>query len=66
MFSLLQAYQSYERRVIRGELQGRAAARQRPLAVQVGDLLIAAGLRLKRPYCAEPSLTRSSLTGSTP
>jgi hypothetical protein len=65
VFSVYHAYECYERRVMRGEFAGRSASTHAPLAVRLGDLLIAAGLRLKRPYCPNNLLTRSSLHGST-
>ena len=72
MKSLYNAYQAYERRVIRGELDNipRAAAKRstprEPLLAQVGDLLIHTGLRLKRRYAAGKTLAWSPMTGSKP
>jgi hypothetical protein len=64
VFSIYHAYECYERRVMRGEFSARSAGFHPPLAVRVGDLLIATGLRLKRPYCPKNSLARSSFNGS--
>ena len=72
MKSLYHAYQAYERRVIRGELDNspgiaanRAAPRE-PLLAQFGDLLIHTGLKLKRRYAAGKSMAWSPMTGSKP
>ncbi len=70
MKSLYTAYQAYERRVIRGELDNipRVAAKRsaprEPLLAQVGDLLIHTGFRLKRRYAAGKPMAWSPLTGS--
>jgi hypothetical protein len=70
MKSLYDAYQAYERRVIRGEFDktSRAAANRpalhEPLLAQVGDLLIRTGLKLKRRYAAGKPMAWSPLTGS--
>ena len=72
MKSLYHAYQSYERRAIRGELDAapintiRLPAWHEPLSALVGDLLIQAGLRLKRRYTAGKPMAWSPLTGSKP
>ena len=72
MKSLYHAYEAYERRVIRGELDTipRNAVKQsvprEPLLAQVGDLLIHTGLRLKRRYAAGKPMAWSPLTGSKP
>ncbi len=72
MKSLYTAYQAYEHRVIRGELDNipRAAAKRstsrEPLLAQVGDLLIHTGLRLKRRYAAGKPMAWSPMTGSKP
>ncbi|MBE3067539.1 MAG: hypothetical protein IMZ73_08960 [Chloroflexi bacterium] len=72
MKSLYNAYQAYERRVIRGELDNtpgivvnRSAPRE-PLLAQFGDLLIHTGLRLKRRYAASKPMAWSPMTGSKP
>ena len=68
MLSLYHAYQSYERRILRGELDSRlpreAPAYQRRLAAGLGNVLIRAGAGLKRHYGCENSLSCSSLTRS--
>jgi hypothetical protein len=64
MMSFYRAYQCFERRVIRGELHSRLT--RQPLRVRLGDWLIRAGLRLKRPYSAEPRLNSSTLSRSIP
>ena len=72
MKSLYDAYQAYERRVIRGEFDrpsrmaaNRSAPRE-PLLAQFGDLLIHVGLKLKRRYAAGKPMAWSPLTGSKP
>jgi hypothetical protein len=72
MKSFYNAYQAYERRVIRGELDNtpriavdRPAPRE-PLLAQFGDLLIRTGLRLKRRYAAGKTMAWSPMTGSKP
>lgn len=71
MKSLYQAYQAYERRVERGELFPLRPARSHltpashePLLVLFGDLLIQAGLKLKRRYAAGKPMAWSPMTGS--
>jgi len=72
MKSLYHAYQAYERRVIRSELDntpGKAVNRfapREPLLAQVGDLLIHTGLRLKRRYATGKLMAWSPMTGSKP
>jgi len=72
MNSLYDAYQAYERRVIRGEFDkvpGKAANRpvpREPLLAQLGDLLIHTGLKLKRQYTPVTPMAWSPLTGSKP
>jgi hypothetical protein len=72
MKSLYNAYQAYERRVIRGEFDkipriavNRSAPRESLLA-QFGDLLIRTGLRLKRRYSGGKPMAWSPMTGSKP
>jgi len=72
MESIYSAYQAYERRVMRGELDitprkavKRSAPRE-PLLAQVGDLLIHTGLKLKRRYAAGKPMSWSAMTGSKP
>lgn len=70
MKSLYHAYLAYERRAIRGELDTatpRKAVRQvtfHPLQERLGDLLIMAGLRLKRRTAAGKPMAWSPLSGS--
>jgi hypothetical protein len=72
MKSLYDAYQAYERRVIRGEfdktsrMTAKRSAPREPLLAQFGDLLIHAGLKLKRRYAAGKPMAWSPLTGSKP
>jgi hypothetical protein len=72
MKSLYHAYEAYERRVIRGELDTiprkavKHPAPREPLLAQVGDLLIRTGLKLKRRYAAGKPMAWSPLTGSKP
>ncbi len=70
MKSLYNAYQAYERRVIRGEFDkssrmaaNRPAPRE-PLLAQFGDLLIHTGLKLKRRYATGKPMAWSPMTGS--
>jgi len=72
MKSFYHAYQAYELRVIRGEMDwntGRRTKRpgmQEPLLARLGDLLIQAGLQLKRQQVAGKPMAWSPLTGSKP
>ena len=72
MKSFYSAYQAYEIRVIRGEMDGNAGKKTRraevhePLLTRLGDLLIQAGMRLKRQPVAGKSMAWSPLTGSKP
>jgi hypothetical protein len=72
MKSMYDAYQAYERRVIRGEYDNtrgktiHRSAPRKPLLVQFGDLLINTGLRLKRRYSTGKSMAWSPMTGSKP
>ena len=72
MKSFFSAYQAYEIRVIRGEMDGNAGKKTRrpeayePLLARLGDLLIQAGMRLKRQPVAGKSMAWSPLTGSKP
>jgi hypothetical protein len=64
------AYQAYERRVIRGEFDNspRSAIKptspREPLLVKLGDLLINTGLKLKRRYATGKPMAWSPMTGS--
>lgn len=71
MESLYQAYQAYERRVIRGEFyQPRPAVTyirysfREPALARLGDFLIRTGMRLKCRYAAGKPMAWSPLTGS--
>ena len=72
MKSLYHAYEAYERRFIRGEFDFypkqaiKLTATSEPLMVQIGDLLIHTGLRLKRRYAAGKPMAWSPLIGSKP
>ena len=66
------AYQAYERRVIRGEFSGRSPgakpaglASTEPFLARFGDFLISTGTRLKRHYLAEKPLTWTPVTRSS-
>lgn len=69
MISLLKAYQSYERRVQHGELDTlpkktvKWSERGDLILAQFGELLIQAGLRLKRPRASNRALSFSPMTG---
>jgi hypothetical protein len=68
MLSLYHAYESYERRVLHGELEARlpreVPAYQRRWAALLGNVLIKAGAGLKRHYGCENPLACQSLTRS--
>ena len=72
MKSLYHAYEAYERRVIRGELDNspekdlKPSTRREPMLAQFGDLLIQTGIRLKRRQAASKPMTWSPMTGSKP
>ena len=72
MSTLYDAYQAYERQVIRGEFDStakridRLPVRHEPLLEQLADLLIASGMRLKRRYAAGKTMAWSPLSGSRP
>lgn len=69
MISLLNAYQSYERRVQNGELDNypekkvKWAERGDLILAQFGELLIQAGLRLKRHRATSGSLSFAPMSG---
>jgi len=73
MKSLYHAYQAYEHRVVRGEFSTRrpvratnqSAARE-PILSRFGDLLIRAGMKLKRRSAAGKPMAWSPMTGSKP
>jgi hypothetical protein len=70
MSSFNHAYQAYERRVIRGEMDyhpkksARRTVTHEPLAARIGDLLIQTGLKLKRRYSPGKSMSWSPMTWS--
>jgi hypothetical protein len=70
MKSLYHAYEAYERRVIRGEMCTKVwkpavpPKSRKPLLVLVGDLLIRAGLKIKRYQAAGKPMVLSPLTRS--
>lgn len=71
MISLLNAYQSYERRIQRGEFDYSNTAvkwskRGDLILAQFGELLIQAGTRLKRHRASCQPLSFSPSTGSKP
>jgi hypothetical protein len=72
MKSYYSAYLAYENRVIRGEMEGNTGmiTKHPPLRVSplsmLADLLIRAGLKLKRQQAAGKPMTWSPLTGSKP
>jgi hypothetical protein len=72
MKSLYQAYEAYERKVMRGETGGslqettRQLEVREPLLAQIGEMLIQAGLRLKRRHIAGKPIAWSTVTGSKP
>lgn len=69
MISLLNAYQSYERRIQHGELDNfpkktlKWPERGDLILAQLGELLIQAGLKLKRHRASSRSLSFSPMTG---
>jgi hypothetical protein len=70
MGSFFQAYESFERRILRGEFfspagsRRKAASRAEPFLSRLGDVLIHAGLKLKRLTAAGKPLALSSISGS--
>jgi len=71
MESLLHAYETYERRAIRDEFSTRRPLQKqnRPpfttiMESSLGDLMIKAGLKLKRHALAGKSMAWSPMTGS--
>jgi len=71
MKSLYHAYQAYERRVGRGEFSPRChveavnkSAVHEPILERFGDLLIRAGLKLKRRSATGKPMAWSPMTGS--
>ena len=72
MISLLNAYQSYERRIQRGELDTFSTktvkwpGRRDLILAQFGELLIQAGMRLKHHRASSQSLSFSPMTGGKP
>jgi hypothetical protein len=72
MNSLHDAYQAYERRVMRGEFDKTPrktpmqTAPREPLLERFGDLLIHTGMRLKRRHAAGRPMAWSPMTGSKP
>jgi hypothetical protein len=70
MNSLFDAYQAYERQVIRGEfnkVSGKTADRsvpREPLLVKIGDLLIQIGQKLKQRHSTGKPMTWSPVIGS--
>lgn len=71
MISLYQAYQAYERRVMRGEFSSSRPkdkyiryAFQEPALARFGDFLIRTGMRLKCRYAAGKPMAWSPMTGS--
>jgi hypothetical protein len=67
MYSLYHAYQAYERRAGRGELDEQAPLRRLPwaerssFAYRLGDMLVRTGLKLKHQPLAGQALTSSSM-----
>jgi hypothetical protein len=73
MKSLYQAYQAYERRVVRGELSTHRftgvsdqSAFHEPILAQFGDLLIRTGLKLKHRYASGKPMAWTPMTWSKP
>jgi hypothetical protein len=72
MKSYYSAYLAYEKRVIRGEMEGNAGTitKNSPLRVSplsmLANVFIRAGLKLKRQQAAGNPMAWSHLTGSKP
>jgi hypothetical protein len=72
MKSLYSAYLAYEKRVVHGEMQGKTSkiTNRAHLSVsllpRLGDLLVRAGMKLKKQQVAGKSMSWSPLTGSKP
>ncbi|MGA2503814.1 MAG: hypothetical protein ABSG01_06955 [Anaerolineales bacterium] len=70
MKSLYHAYQAYERRVTRGEFDisrekdPKPSTPRVPLLIQLGDLLIQTGMKLKARHAARNSISWTPLLGS--
>jgi hypothetical protein len=70
MNTLYNAYQAYERRIMRGEFYGpayrprKASAQREPLLAQLGGLLIHTGRRLKVQYATSRPMVWSAVGGS--
>jgi hypothetical protein len=70
MNSLYHAYESFERRAERGEFSPEPASKaprrdlSKILEIRLGEVLINAGLKLKRHAIAGKSMAWSPLTGS--
>lgn len=68
MQSIYHAYQSYERRIARGEMDRRGVvprpcAASEPLPARLGEILIRAGLRLKRARRAGHAMPVTTMAG---
>ena len=72
MESFYCAYLAYEKRVVHGEMQGNTSkiTGRAHLSVfllpRLGDLLVRAGMKLKKQQVAGKSMSLSPLTGSKP
>jgi hypothetical protein len=72
MKSFFQAYEAYEKRVIRGEFQNfprksrRITKHHEPLMARLGNFLIHAGIKLKRRSLAGKPMVWTPMTGSKP
>ncbi len=72
MKSLYHAYETYERRVIRGEffiprkMSPRISPTLEPLTERLGDLLIQTGMKLKTRRAARKPMTWSLSMGGKP